>query len=49
MVTIFKRTWKLMVLLIAAAAIPACAGRDTRPEPSSPHGNQAPSGPTPGP
>lgn len=50
MMTFFKRTgWKVLLLLVAAAAVPACADRETRKEPSSGHGTQSPSGPMPSP
>ncbi len=46
--------WKCLLLAVAAAAVPACAdgnyrrGDDSAPtQPSSPHGQQSPSGPTP--
>lgn len=53
MITFLKRSgWKVLLLLIAAAAIPACAdhnyrGDNTPPPSTSPHGQQGSSGPTP--
>lgn len=51
MIHAFKRTgWKVLLLLAAAVAVPACAEHNVRQDepgrPSSPHGNQAPTGPS---
>jgi hypothetical protein len=43
-----KTLAKVLLLVAAALAIPACGSYDRRPsQPSSPGGQQAPSGPTP--